>query len=133
MGAQRSLRYYLFADVGDGEESARKGRSSIKKQLRLIFVFFKTVQSFSVSPRKNKHQILRPKCFLNGPANFVSCQNQLTRADELRHNQQRSRGCGMGVDNIELNVITSAPFCLFLLTGDVSNVSSRRSAMSTDT
>lgn len=30
MGAQRSLRYYLFANVGDGKESARKGRSSIK-------------------------------------------------------------------------------------------------------
>uniref|UniRef100_A0A6B0TWG5 Putative conserved protein with signal anchor n=1 Tax=Ixodes ricinus TaxID=34613 RepID=A0A6B0TWG5_IXORI len=65
-----------------------------------------------------------------------SCQNRLTLAGELRHNQQRSQCDDIGVANIELNIITIAPFCWFLLLrasvmGDVSNVSSRRSAVST--
>ncbi|KAM7315805.1 hypothetical protein ISCGN_005588 [Ixodes scapularis] len=68
--------------------------------------------------------------------NSPSCRNRLTRAGEFRRNQQRSQGYGMGGANIELNAIYMAPFCLFSLlrasvAHDVSNVASRRSAVST--
>uniref|UniRef100_A0A6B0U6J6 Putative conserved protein with signal anchor n=1 Tax=Ixodes ricinus TaxID=34613 RepID=A0A6B0U6J6_IXORI len=69
-------------------------------------------------------------------SNSPSRRNRPTRAGEIRRNQQGSQGYGMGGANIELNVIIMAPFCLFLIVWasvehDVSNVASRRSAVST--
>uniref|UniRef100_A0A6B0UER2 Putative conserved protein with signal anchor n=1 Tax=Ixodes ricinus TaxID=34613 RepID=A0A6B0UER2_IXORI len=100
------------------------------------------MQSSSVSPKKTTRQILRRSSFsmflkrYGKLCNSPSCRNRLTRAGEFGRNPECSQGYGMVGATIELNVIIMAPFCLFLLlrasvAHDVSNVASRRSAVST--